>query len=96
MDTPSGATGLLAGAISYMLGVCAPLGPGVRVDTAVERFERLLGFANDVGLYGEEFDRRTHRPCGNFPQAFTHVGLIEAAIALQQAAQGKRGKEIAK
>lgn len=56
-----------------------------RVEEASERFEALLALANDVGLYAEELHRDDGRPVGNFPQAFTHVGLINAALALQQA-----------
>jgi GH15 family glucan-1,4-alpha-glucosidase len=66
------------------------------VDRAARLYERLLGLANDVGLYAEEFDAKTLAPLGNFPQAFTHVGLITAGLALKQAMEGKRGKEIAK
>ena len=66
------------------------------VDRATKLFERLLGLANDVGLYAEEFDARTLAPLGNYPQAFTHVGLITAALSLDQAMRGKRGQEIAK
>jgi GH15 family glucan-1,4-alpha-glucosidase len=66
------------------------------VDRAAKLFERLLRLANDVGLYAEEFDAHTLMPLGNFPQAFTHVGLITAALSLEQAMRGKRGQEIAK
>jgi GH15 family glucan-1,4-alpha-glucosidase len=45
-------------------------------------FEILLNCANDVGLFAEEFDTESGEPLGNFPQAFTHVGLINAALAL--------------
>ena len=45
-------------------------------------FERLLSLRNDVGLLAEEYDPRTGRQLGNFPQAFTHLALVEAAIAL--------------
>jgi GH15 family glucan-1,4-alpha-glucosidase len=45
-------------------------------------FERLLGFCNDVGLLAEEIDPHSGELIGNFPQAFSHVGLIQAAIAL--------------
>ena len=53
--------------------------------TARERFQRLLELTNDVGLYAEEFHPESGAPLGNFPQAFTHVGLIDAAITLQEA-----------
>jgi GH15 family glucan-1,4-alpha-glucosidase len=45
-------------------------------------FERLIGFCNDVGLLAEEIDPHSGELVGNFPQAFSHVGLIQAAIAL--------------
>ena len=49
---------------------------------ATAAFEHLLGYANDVGLYAEEIDPETGAALGNFPQAFTHVGLINAALTL--------------
>jgi GH15 family glucan-1,4-alpha-glucosidase len=45
-------------------------------------FRRLLGLCNDVGLISEEYDPKTQRLVGNFPQAFTHVGLINTAMNL--------------
>lgn len=48
-------------------------------------FERLLGLCNDVGLLSEEYDPRTGRMLGNFPQAFSHVGLINTALNLSRA-----------
>jgi GH15 family glucan-1,4-alpha-glucosidase len=51
-------------------------------DRARALFERLLGFCNDVGLLAEEIDPHSGEQIGNFPQAFSHVGLIQAAIAL--------------
>jgi GH15 family glucan-1,4-alpha-glucosidase len=50
---------------------------------AVELFERLLGHANDLGLLAEEIDPVSGELLGNFPQAFSHVGLISAALNLQ-------------
>jgi GH15 family glucan-1,4-alpha-glucosidase len=53
-----------------------------RGDEARELFERLLTLRNDVGLLAEEYDPRSGRQLGNFPQAFTHLALVEAALAL--------------
>ena len=51
-------------------------------EAARELFERLLDLRNDVGLLSEEYDPRAGRQLGNFPQAFTHLALVDAAIAL--------------
>ncbi|MCX3290918.1 glycoside hydrolase family 15 protein [Streptomyces sp. NEAU-H22] len=53
-----------------------------RTKEARELFERLTGLANDVGLLSEEFDPVTGRHLGNFPQAFSHIGLVNTALAL--------------
>ena len=50
-----------------------------RHDEARTLFERLVGLANDVGLLSEEYDSRARRQVGNFPQAFTHVALVNTA-----------------
>lgn len=57
---------------------------------ARERFEGLLACANDLGLYAEEIDPANGRHLGNFPQAFTHVGLINAANTLFKAERDRR------
>lgn len=53
-----------------------------RHDDAVQMFERLLAIRNDVGLLAEEYDSFGKRQLGNFPQAFSHVGLVNTAFNL--------------
>ncbi|MGW6901875.1 glycoside hydrolase family 15 protein [Streptomyces sp. NBC_01727] len=53
-----------------------------RVDEARQLFERLLSLRNDLGLLAEEWDSRLQRQVGNFPQAFSHVPLIDTALRL--------------
>jgi GH15 family glucan-1,4-alpha-glucosidase len=48
-------------------------------------FKRLVGLCNDVGLLSEEYDMRNQRLAGNFPQAFSHVGLVNTAFNLTRA-----------
>jgi GH15 family glucan-1,4-alpha-glucosidase len=55
-----------------------------RFDEARELFERLLDLRNDVGLLSEEWDPAAARQLGNFPQAFTHLALIETALSLTE------------
>ena len=55
-----------------------------RREEARALFERLVGLANDVGLLSEEYDRRSHRMLGNFPQAFSHVSLVNTALNLSR------------
>ena len=56
-----------------------------RHDEARETFERLLALRNDVGLLAEEYDTAEGRLVGNFPQAFSHVPLIDTARTLTSA-----------
>lgn len=56
-----------------------------RPDRAQALFDRVAGFANDLGLLAEEIDPRSGELLGNFPQAFSHVGLINAAAAIDLA-----------
>jgi GH15 family glucan-1,4-alpha-glucosidase len=53
-----------------------------REDEARALFEKLLGVSNDLGLLAEEYDPMAKRQLGNFPQAFTHVGLVNSAYNL--------------
>ena len=52
---------------------------------ARQTFERAVAFCNDVGLLAEEVDPNTGELLGNFPQAFSHIGLVNAAWAISQA-----------
>ena len=55
-----------------------------RIGEARTLFERLLTLANDVGLLSEEYDTKAERLTGNFPQAFSHIALVRAAMRLAQ------------
>ncbi|MDQ3722621.1 MAG: glycoside hydrolase family 15 protein [Actinomycetota bacterium] len=68
---------------SYWLATC--LAQSGDVGRAREVFEHVTGHANDVGLLAEEIDPRDGSLLGNFPQAFSHVGLITAAWSIDQA-----------
>jgi GH15 family glucan-1,4-alpha-glucosidase len=56
-----------------------------RHDDAVRLFERLLAIRNDVGLLSEGYDANARRLLGNFPQAFSHIGLVNTARNLSRA-----------
>jgi len=56
-----------------------------RTEEGTEVFERAASYVNDVGLLAEEVDSTTGELLGNFPQAFSHIGLVNAAWALDQA-----------
>ncbi|PBQ04732.1 glycosyl hydrolase [Pseudomonas congelans] len=56
-----------------------------RADDAARLFERLVGLCNDVGLLAEQYDPKGGRMLGNFPQAFSHIGIINTALNLHRA-----------
>jgi GH15 family glucan-1,4-alpha-glucosidase len=66
-----------------------------RMDEARALFERLVGLANDVGLLAEEYDPVAKRQLGNFPQAFTHVSLVNSAGNLSSIARADSDKDSA-
>ena len=53
-------------------------------------FERLLSLRNDLGLLSEEYDPKRKRLVGNFPQAFSHIALVNAAFDLEDSAQFRK------
>jgi GH15 family glucan-1,4-alpha-glucosidase len=65
---------------SFWLADCLHLSG--RKKEARELFERLLGLRNDLGLLAEEYDPRERRQLGNFPQAFSHIALVNTALLL--------------
>jgi GH15 family glucan-1,4-alpha-glucosidase len=65
------------------------LGGGSKQE-ARDLIKTLLKYRNDLGLYGEEINAQTGQALGNFPQAFTHVGFIGAALSLEQREKGEQ------
>ncbi len=62
-----------------------------RLDDAVRLFDRLVAYANPLGLFSEDIEPDTGRLLGNFPQAYTHVGLIHAAITIGELLEARHG-----
>ena len=60
-----------------------------RLDRARHTFEQAISFVNDVGLLAEEVNPGTGELLGNFPQAFSHIGLVNAAWAIARAERSK-------
>jgi GH15 family glucan-1,4-alpha-glucosidase len=65
-----------------------------RMQDANAMFEQLLALRNDVGLLAEEYDRRALRQLGNFPQGFSHLGLVNTALnPIQAGPAQQRGSD---
>jgi GH15 family glucan-1,4-alpha-glucosidase len=98
--THSGTDGLPPGEGAFLVCTCwlanslALIG---RQTDAVALFERLLALRNDLGLLAEEYDPRAKRFLGNFPQAFSHIGIINTAahLARVEPASADRGADTA-
>ncbi len=65
----------------WAVGTLARMG---ELEAAHRSFQRQIDYANDLGLFSEEIDPATGELLGNFPQAFTHVGLIDAALTIKE------------
>jgi GH15 family glucan-1,4-alpha-glucosidase len=63
-----------------------------RIEEAQALFERLTALCNDVGLLAEEYDPRARRMLGNFPQAFSHVALVNTALRLARALRDRSAR----
>ena len=63
-----------------------------RIDDAIVLFERLIGHANPVGLFSEDIEPATGGLLGNFPQAYTHVGLVHAAMTIGELLEAREGR----
>ncbi|WP_433380731.1 glycoside hydrolase family 15 protein [Actinoplanes sp. CA-142083] len=86
----SGVDGVAGGEGTFLLctfWLAQALAMAGRVAEAREVFERAASYANDVGLLAEEIDPATGELLGNFPQAFSHIGLVNAAWAITKAVQ---------
>jgi GH15 family glucan-1,4-alpha-glucosidase len=57
------------------------------VEEAERNLAQLQSLQNDVGLFSEEYDPKTNRVLGNFPQAFSHIGLLHAIFAIADASK---------
>jgi len=96
-ETETGVDGLPPGegvflACSFWLADCYLMAG--RVTAAKRLYERLRKLANDVGLFAEEYDPVAKRMLGNFPQAFSHVALINSALNLMMHHDGKTRRAI--
>lgn len=78
-SSPKGQQGAFLACTFWLVEVYAMIG---RADEARALFERLLALSNEVGLLSEEYDTEEGRLVGNFPQAFSHIALVRAAMRL--------------
>ena len=86
-DGMSGSEGVFL-ACTFWLAEC--LARGGRLAEARKVFDRVVGCANDLGLFPEEFDPRSGEMLGNFPQGLSHLAHISAALALERIGDGAK------
>ena len=79
VDGLPGREGMFLPCTLWLIGCLRLMG---RLDEATAIFRRVAALVNDVGLISEEYDPGHRRLLGNFPQAFTHVGIVNAARGL--------------
>jgi GH15 family glucan-1,4-alpha-glucosidase len=84
-DTDDGLSGTEGQFLACSFWLVSALALNGRLDEARELFERLLELTNDLGLLAEEYDVARQRQVGNFPQAFSHLALINAAANINAA-----------
>ena len=98
-ETETGVDGLLAGEGAFLACTFWLIDNYVlqgRLKEAQRLFERLIKLCNDVGLLAEEYDPRAKRMLGNFPQAFSHVALVNSGLNLLHALTPRKTGAIAK
>jgi GH15 family glucan-1,4-alpha-glucosidase len=77
------------GICSFWAAEYLALGGG-SLQEATATFEDALRYANDLGLFAEEIEPASGEPLGNFPQGFTHLGVVNAALTLEERRQGRQ------
>jgi len=94
--TESGVDGLAGEEGTFLLctfWLAQALAMSGRVERATQVFEQAVSYVNDVGLLAEEVDGATGEQLGNMPQAFSHIGLVNAAWAISQATSHGAGAQ---
>jgi GH15 family glucan-1,4-alpha-glucosidase len=92
-STEEGMDGLAGGEGAFLIcsfWLVAALAMMGRVDEAIGNMRKLVELRNDVGLLSEEYDPATERVLGNFPQAFSHIGLLHALMTIVDAREQQR------
>jgi GH15 family glucan-1,4-alpha-glucosidase len=89
-STEEGVDGLAGGEGAFLIcsfWLVSALASAGRVGAAERNLEQLMALQNDVGLLSEEYDPQRKRLLGNFPQAFSHIGLLRSLYAISEARQ---------